>query len=93
MASEGTTRKRVVVHGRVQGVFFRDSTEREASQRGVAGWVRNTPEGGVEAVFEGEPEAVERMVSFCREGPSSADVDDVEEFDEEPEGLRDFSVR
>jgi acylphosphatase len=82
-----------VVHGRVQGVFFRDSTREEAKRRGVAGWVTNRDDGAVEAVFEGEPDAVRRMVSFCSEGPRSADVDQVEESEEEPEGLSGFDVR
>lgn len=86
-------RKRVVVHGAVQGVFFRDSTRDEAGRRGVAGWVRNTPEGTVEAVFEGDQEAVEGMVSFAERGPSSAEVERVEVTDEEPEGLSGFEVR
>ena len=63
-------RRRVVVYGRVQGVFFRDSTRRLAVQHGLAGWVRNRPEGAVEAVFEGELFAVERLVEFCRRGPA-----------------------
>ena len=88
-----TERRRVVVHGRVQGVFFRDSTREEAERRGVAGWVSNRSDGAVEAVFEGGPEAVGAMVAFCREGPRSADVDQVEESGEEPEGLSGFDVR
>ena len=86
-------RKRVVVRGRVQGVFFRDTTRRHASSRGVAGWVSNRPDGAVEAVFEGEPEAVESLVRFAGQGPRGADVSDVEVTDEEPEGLSDFEVR
>lgn len=86
-------RKRVVVQGRVQGVFFRDSTRRQASSRGVAGWVTNRSDGAVEAVFEGEPEAVESLVRFMREGPRGAEVSDVEVIDEEPEGLSGFEVR
>jgi acylphosphatase len=86
-------RRRVVVHGDVQGVFFRDSTREEASRRGVAGWVTNRPDGAVEAVFEGDPEAVEALVAFCREGPRRARVDRVEESAEEPEGLDGFRVR
>ena len=86
-------RRRVVVHGDVQGVFFRDSTRTEASRRGVAGWVTNRPDGAVEAVFEGEPEAVEALVAFCRDGPSRARVEDVEEHTEEPEGLDGFRVK
>ena len=88
-----TVRKRVVVHGDVQGVFFRDTTRREAEGAGVAGWVTNRPDGAVEAVFEGEAAAVERMVAFSQEGPGQADVADVEVSDEEPEGLSGFEVR
>jgi acylphosphatase len=86
-------RRRVVVHGDVQGVFFRDSTEKEAGSRGVAGWVTNRADGAVEAVFEGEPEAVEGLVEFCRNGPSKADVESVEVESEEPEGLSGFDAR
>ena len=86
-------RRRVVVHGRVQGVFFRDTTRREASRRGVAGWVANRPDGAVEAVFEGSPDAVATMVEFCESGPRGAYVDRVEAATEEPEGLSGFSVR
>jgi acylphosphatase len=77
----------------VQGVFFRDSTRRRAAERGVAGWVRNLPDGTVEAVFEGDPEAVEAMVAFCGEGPRGAVVERVESVEEEPEGLAGFEVR
>jgi acylphosphatase len=83
----------VVAHGRVQGVFFRDSTQRAAQSAGVAGWVTNRSDGAVEAVFEGDEDAVERMVSFVRRGPGSADVEDVEVHEEEPEGLSGFEVR
>ena len=83
-------RRRVVVHGRVQGVFFRDTTRRMARSRGVAGWVRNNPDGTVEAVFEGEPEAVESMVRFAEEGPRGAVVERVETAEEESEDLTDF---
>jgi acylphosphatase len=86
-------RRRVVVHGRVQGVFFRDSTRRRAQQHGVAGWVSNRWDGAVEAVFEGEPDAVERLVRFMREGPRGAEVERVDVAEENPEGLRGFSVR
>jgi acylphosphatase len=86
-------RRRVVVHGHVQGVFFRDSCRREASSRGVAGWVTNRPDGAVEAVFEGEAEAVEALVDWCRNGPRGADVDSVEDTPEEPEGVSGFDVR
>ena len=86
-------RKRVVVHGDVQGVFFRDTTQRQAESAGVSGWVTNRDDGTVEAVFEGEPDAVERMVSFSREGSRGAEVERVEVSDEEPEGLSGFEVR
>jgi len=86
-------RRRVVVHGQVQGVFFRDSTRQRARQRGVAGWVRNNRDGSVEAVFEGEPEAVERLVAYCRQGPRGAEVASVGVSEEEPEGLTSFDVR
>jgi acylphosphatase len=86
-------RRRVVVHGHVQGVFFRDTTRREAQRRGVSGWVSNRPDGAVEAVFEGSPEAVEAMVDFCSGGPRGADVDRVETSEEDPEGLSGFDVR
>jgi len=86
-------RRRVIVHGRVQGVFFRDSVRRLAQQHGVAGWVTNRWDGTVEAVFEGEQDAVERLVGFCRTGPRGAQVDRVEVSEEEPEDLSGFNVR
>jgi len=85
-------RRRVVVHGFVQGVFFRDTVRRHAVGAGVAGWARNNRDGTVEAVFEGEPDAVERLVDVCRRGPSGARVDRVEVLAEEPERLSGFSV-
>jgi acylphosphatase len=86
-------RIRVRVHGRVQGVFFRDSVRREAARRGVAGWARNCADGTAEAVFEGPAEAMEAMVEFVRRGPGHAEVSRVEETSEPPEGLRGFEVR
>ena len=86
-------RRRVVVRGEVQGVFFRDSTRSEASQRGVAGWVTNRGDGAVEAVLEGAPGEVDALVDFMRSGPSRAEVRDVEVVEEEPEGLDGFGVR
>jgi acylphosphatase len=85
-------RRRVVVHGFVQGVGFRFAVERAARSRGVAGWVRNRPDGAVEAVFEGEPEDVEALVDFCREGPRGAEVERVEVARESAEGLSGFRV-
>ena len=86
-------RRRVTVHGSVQGVGFRFSVARAAQSRGVAGWVSNRPDGTVEAVFEGEPEAVDSLVRFCRDVPRGAAVDRVVVVDEEPEELSRFAVR
>ena len=83
----------MIVHGLVQGVYFRDATRRLATRHGVAGWARNRLDGTVEAVFEGPPEAVEQMVEFCRRGPRGAFVDALEVIEEEPEGSEGFSVR
>jgi len=88
-----TIRRRVLVHGSVQGVGFRVSVARRAEQRGVAGWVRNRPDGAVEAVFEGEPAAVEALVAFCRAGPRGASVDAVDVVEEGPEGPSRFDLR
>jgi acylphosphatase len=85
-------RRHVRAHGRVQGVFFRDSVRREAERRGVAGWARNCSDGTAEAVFEGDAEAVEAMVEFVRGGPGHAEVSDVDVVDETPEGVSGFSV-
>ena len=93
VASEPMVRRRVVVHGRVQGVGFRYALARAADTRGVAGWARNRADGTVEAVFEAEqPEAVESLVRFCEEGPRGAEVERVEVFEEEPEGLTRFDA-
>ena len=86
-------RKRVVVHGSVQGVFFRDTMRRLAEQRSVGGWVRNNRDGTVEAVLEGDESALERLLAFAHEGPRGAQVERVEIFDEEPEGLQGFAIR
>ena len=86
-------RRRVVARGRVQGVFFRDSTQKEARAAGVAGWVTNRPDGAVEAVFEGENEAVERLLAFVEAGPGRAEVEEVEVAEEAPEGATDFEIR
>jgi len=82
----------VVVTGRVQGVWFRESCRREAVAVGVAGWVRNASDGTVEAVLEGPPAAVERVVRWCRSGPSGARVDAVDVSVESPVGERGFRV-
>jgi acylphosphatase len=86
-------RRRVIVRGRVQGVWFRGATQAEARAAGVAGWVRNRPDGSVEAVFEGSPAEVAHLLTFCRRGPPAARVERVEEFEEDPEGLAGFSIR
>jgi acylphosphatase len=86
-------RRRVVVHGYVQGVFFRDTTRREAQRLGVTGWVANRRDGAVEAVFEGAPEDVEAMVELSRRGPRGAAVERVETTEEPPERLSGFTVR
>ena len=86
-------RRRVIVHGRVQGVFFRGSTEERARLADVDGWVCNRADGAVEAVFEGAPEAVDELVGFCRSGPSWARVERVEVIEEPPENTRGFRVR
>jgi acylphosphatase len=88
-----TVRRRVVVHGLVQGVFFRDTVRRGAQQRGVSGWVRNNWDGSVEAVFEGDADDVARLVAFAREGPRGAQVERVDVFDEEAEGVSGFAIR
>ena len=81
------------MQGRVQGVGFRYAVARAARVRGVAGWVNNRPDGAVEAVFEGDPEAVESLIRLCREGPRGAEVDQVEVLAEQPEGLASFEIR
>jgi acylphosphatase len=86
-------RRRVIVRGLVQGVFFRDSMRRLAKQRGVSGWAANRGDGAVEAVFEGEADAVERLVAFSRKGPRGAQVQSVDVEEENPEGLKGFTVR
>jgi len=88
-----TVRKRVRAHGRVQGVFFRDTLRRAAQREGVAGWAINRSDGTVEAVLEGEEEAVGRLVELCRSGPGHADVERLEVADEEPERLAGFEIR
>ena len=85
--------RRVRVSGRVQGVFFRDSTQREASSRGVCGWVRNCSDGTVEAWFEGDARAVSALLDWSRRGPRSASVEDVAVEDVEPSGCSSFDVR
>jgi acylphosphatase len=91
--NEATVRVRVLVSGRVQGVWFRQSTAEQALELGVSGWVRNLSDGRVEAVFEGTPIAVNRALGYVRRGPDRARVDDVEIEYESPAGELGFSVR
>jgi acylphosphatase len=86
-------RAQVRVRGRVQGVFFRAEARARAESLGVGGWIRNAPDGTVEAIFEGDEEQVDSMVDWCRRGPSGARVDDVEVEPEEPTGETGFDVR
>jgi len=87
------TRAHVFVSGRVQGVFFRNTTQEEARKRSVDGWVRNLDDGRVEAVFEGSESDVEELIEFCHEGPEHARVESVDAEYGEPEGIEGFSVR
>lgn len=89
----GSVRAHVVVNGKVQGVFFRSNTREKAISLGLAGWVRNLPDGSVEAVFEGERAAAERMVKWCWRGPPYAVVKSVDVRWEEPEGERGFKLQ
>jgi acylphosphatase len=85
-------RAHVVVRGSVQGVFFRAETRDRACSLGLAGWVRNAPDGTVEAAFEGDDERVESMVEWCRRGPAGAAVEDIDVTWVEPEGEEGFSI-
>jgi acylphosphatase len=91
--SPETIRRRLIVHGRVQGVFFRDSTRECAENEGVSGWAANRDDGTVEVLLEGPPDAVEAVIGFCRTGPMSADVTSVDVTEEEPERLSGFETR
>ena len=87
-------RAHVFVRGRVQGVFFRSETRYEANRRNVTGWVRNLPDGRVEAVFEGERGDVERLIEFCRRGPPGARITKVQVFWKDHTGeFKDFKIR
>jgi acylphosphatase len=86
-------RLRAVVHGRVQGVWFRGATEEQANRHNVDGWVRNRPDGCVEAVFEGPQQNVATLIEFVRRGPPAARVERVETLEEMPRGERGFRVR
>lgn len=87
-------RKRIIVSGRVQGVYFRDSLRMAAKEEGVSGWVRNLPDRRVEAVLEGEPEAVLQVIEWSRRGPPAARVEGVEVTEEFFAGeFHDFEIR
>ena len=86
-------RLRLSIHGRVQGVWFRDSVRRTATENGVSGWAENLPDGSVQAVLEGAPDAVHAVAEFCRRGPRHARVDHIDEREEEAEGLKGFEIR
>lgn len=89
MTDEDLERRHVFISGRVQGVTFRATTRRKAKQYGVKGWVKNLPDGRVEAVFEGPENQVEKLVEFCHEGPRMARVDEVQSTTEQPTGAFD----
>jgi acylphosphatase len=91
--SPDTIRRHLIVHGKVQGVFYRDSAREAAENEGVSGWAANRDDGTVEVVLEGTPDAVEPVIGFCRTGPMSADVTSVDVTDEQPEGLSGFETR
>jgi acylphosphatase len=91
--STSPTRLRLQIHGRVQGVFFRDSVRRTATEHGVSGRAENLPDGSVEVVLEGERDAVDAVAAFCRQGPPHARVDCVVDREETVEGLRGFKIR
>ena len=94
MEDDNKERAHVYVSGNVQGVFFRDSTRQKAKKLNLAGWVENLPDGRVEALFEGPSDGVREMVRWCEEGPSSADVENVEAEYGEPRGdMWGFEVR
>jgi acylphosphatase len=86
-------RRGVVVHGLVQGVFFRDTCRQEAQRRGVGGWIENANDGTVRAEFEGPPEAVDGLVAWCRRGPSRAHVSRIVVTELRPAGAHTFEVR
>jgi acylphosphatase len=91
-AQDATIARLLTVRGHVQGVFFRDSTRREAQRRDVRGWAANRPDGSVEVFLEGRPADVEAVIAHCRRGPRGASVEDVEVRDCAPEALSGFRV-
>ncbi len=93
MTTSDLVAREVVVHGRVQGVFFRASCHEEAEQQSVVGWVSNEPDGSVRAWFEGSAEQVRSMCAWCEHGPAHARVNRVDTVEREPKELRAFVVR
>ncbi len=94
MENNDQQRAHVYVSGDVQGVFFRDSTREKAEQLGLSGWVKNLPDGRVEALFEGPPNKIREMVQWCEQGPPHAAVEDVDvDYDAAQEDLSGFEVR
>jgi len=93
MAGSDVVAREVVVHGRVQGVFFRATCQREARDRGLTGWVTNEPDGTVRAWFEGAADDVDAICGWCHQGPRGAAVERVDTTDRTPEGHRSFAVR
>ncbi len=91
--STGCCRRRVLISGLVQDVWFRATTAKQAVRAGVHGWVRNLPDGRVETVLEGSTDAVNEMIDFCSQGPEMARVDHIEVIEETPERLEDFQIR
>ncbi|RLF52667.1 MAG: acylphosphatase [Thermoplasmata archaeon] len=85
-------RAHVKIYGKVQGVWFRAHTKEMADKLGIKGWVRNVPDGSVEAVFEGDDEAVEEIIKWCHHGPPLARVDKVEVSYGKPKGEKDFRI-
>lgn len=85
---------KVRISGQVQGVWFRQSTKEQAAGLGITGWCRNCPDGGVEAVFQGEKEAVQSIIAWCHNGPKIARVDHVEvEWPDSVAGFSTFEIR
>jgi acylphosphatase len=93
MSDGDTVRRRVVAHGRVQGVFFRATVAERAKNAGIAGWARNRADGSMEALFEGPQGAVEELAAFCADGPANAQVTRLDVIEEEPQGIRGFRTR
>lgn len=92
MSGPPAVRRRVLIHGQVQGVFFRDTMRRRAQARNVTGWVTNRGDGTVEAALEGREADVEALLGFCRQGPADAEVERVDVREEPPEGSSEFKI-